>query len=192
MGQVLFLKAEPDRCLFLSTVIMNKRNLKLVLAAFFWVLFLLVHSLLFAWAENPTEKTTRKSGELLAEEIAARTAIHANCRYSWNIDNKEAKISMVSGITLDFIPHETEHSISVNFSWTNDTAREHKEIRKYLGPKCDQVISVLRKMNWATSDKTLTMDSAEFVASMPIHQFRNKLDRLSKTLADVINLLTFN
>ncbi len=70
MGQVLFLKAEPDRCLFLSTVIMNKRNLKLVLAAFFWVLFLLAHSLLFAWAENPTEKTTRKSGELLAEEIA--------------------------------------------------------------------------------------------------------------------------
>jgi len=139
-----------------------------------------------------SDPTTVKSAELLAEEIAARTAMETNRKYSWDADKNEAKISMLSGVTLDFIPHETKHSIEIVFLWTNIRTRIHKEIRKYLGPRCEQAISLLKKMGWVTSGKTITMDNAEFSASMPIHQFRNELDKQAKSLAAVIDLFSFD
>jgi eukaryotic-like serine/threonine-protein kinase len=138
-----------------------------------------------------SDPTSVQLTELLAEEIAARTAMKANHEYSWNADKNEAEISMLSGVKLDFIPHETEHSIEIRFSWTNNDYHRAKEIGKYLGPRCDQAISILKKMGWKTYDKTVSRAHAGFYASMVKHQFINKLDELAKSLTDAIALLTF-
>jgi len=132
-----------------------------------------------------------ESAELVAEEIAARVAIEASYKYAWNADKNTARIAMLSGVTLDMIPHETQRSIEFVFLWTKTESYTHKEVKKYLKPKFEQAISQLRKDNWVIRGIFISFSSAGFTASKDLDYLRSNLSRVAKKLANVIRLLSF-
>jgi serine/threonine protein kinase len=136
--------------------------------------------------EAETAPQLVQSAELLAEEIAARTAESLNIRglYHWDADRIQAYISLPSGVCIHLVPRETQRRVAVDFSWSNTMMATFKKIHKYLPKARDKSLSDLQKVGWQTEDSAaMRTGDLDFGAEIPITHIQRDLATISSSLA---------
>lgn len=136
-----------------------------------------------------------QSAELVAEEIAARTAEFLNSPggYEWDADRMQARISLPSGVCIDLVPRETSRKVGVNFSWTTTMTTSFKKIHKYLPKACNKSLSELHRVGWVTEGgAAMRSGNVDFGAEIPINQVHRDLDCIAVALAKAANEFRFD
>lgn len=136
-----------------------------------------------------------QSAELLAEEVACRTAESLNLpgAYQWDADRLQAYISLPSGVCIHLVPRETERRIAVNFSWSNTMTTTFKNIHKYLPKARDKSLSDLQRGGWvADGGAAMRYGDVDFGAEIPITHMQRDLACIASSLARAASEFRFD
>lgn len=128
-----------------------------------------------------------EAAELIAEEIAfgASLQLAQNDQYEWDIDRQTGSIVLRSGITIECIANENHRCVNLKFQWTDSGTIDCKNVRKYLKPKCDAAISILRKGGWHhDSGPFFAADITSFNMSINLKEAIKDIADIKRSLVD--------
>jgi serine/threonine protein kinase len=119
-----------------------------------------------------------QSSELLAEELAHRVLNQSGySSYEWDADKLTATVVMPSGVLMQFVADERLRMIKLRVEWSNKDDRVYRNIRKYLKPAMDGMISSLKSEGWRLlPETTMTTDLARFGLEAVSTQVRDGMD----------------
>jgi eukaryotic-like serine/threonine-protein kinase len=130
------------------------------------------------------------SAELLAEELVVRSCC-ATTGYKWNPDKMEAKIELLTGLTIVLRGNETNRRVELSMEWLYTGDRARPSFNKYIPRALDQAKSALRG-HWELGPTSHDSKSISITASVSVPSLRDTLDSCSHCLSTAASKLHFS
>lgn len=133
------------------------------------------------------------SGEMVAEELTQRILNQLGYfDYEWDNDKLATKVETPSGVHMNISSQEHTQSIKLRVDWSNKGDRHYKNVRKYLKPAMDSMISLVQSEGWRLLPETdMRADAAGFGFEANCSLVTNKMDSSADTIAKGLTLFQF-
>ena len=127
--------------------------------------------------------------ELIAEELMARAAKDLN--YTWRHDSFEARLELISGVSLGITANEAQESLKLTVDWASSGDQSRKAVMKWLPDAANGAAAMLKADGWYIENASAYAQAVHLSASLSAdHAFR-KLDKTASVVAGVAKKLTF-